>query len=86
MSMVVNVWRGREGSVKNEVPEMILEKLQHGMVRWWEASPLKELEKEWSGECGFKRTKVRHHSKERGASAVLNAAETSRRTRNEHVC
>ena len=26
---------------------MILEKLQHGMLRWWEASPLKELEKEW---------------------------------------
>lgn len=47
MSMDVNVQRGREGSVKNEVPEMILEKLQHGMLRWWEASPLKELEKEW---------------------------------------
>lgn len=80
MGMNVNVWRGREGSVKNEVLEMILEKLQHGVIRWWEARPLHELEKEWPGEYGFKKTKVRHRSKERGVS------ETSRRTRNEHVC
>lgn len=54
---------------------MILEKLQHGMVRQCEASPLKDLEKEWPGECGFKEGKGQTPFQGERVSAVLNAAE-----------
>lgn len=44
---------------------------------------MKEIAKEWPGECGFVEAKVRYFFKEKRRSAVLNVAETSRKVRNE---